>query len=160
MISSRVGGWWQRGKEEITGKEKWMSDGGAGGIPKPAAAHGCIFTTNCEHTHLSYIKAWQTPSRGQRGEIKHGSLCLRVRRRLWMVWQVGVGPEMCCVIRLRLLGTGAGVADTDSWWHAEETYQGWHGHCSHAQAAQNLIRQGAINGGLVNVKSGLRVLQP
>lgn len=38
-----------------------------------------IFLPRTVSTHLSYIKAWQMPSRGERGQIKHGSLCLRVR---------------------------------------------------------------------------------
>lgn len=91
-----------------------------------------IFLPRTVNAHLCYIKAWQMYSRGQRGEIKHGSLCLRVS------WQTVNGvtgwnrPWAVLQGSLCLLGTGASLADTDSWWHTEETHQGWRGHCSHA----------------------------
>lgn len=66
------------------------------------------------------------------------------------------GPRAVLRGRVCLLGTGASLAATDSWWHTEEPRQGW----SQKHWAEKLLRQGATDGGPVNVKSDLRVLQP
>lgn len=126
------GGWREREGGNNRKGEMEVRWGDRGGFQSQQWLMG-IFLPRTVNAHLGYIKAWQMRSPWQGGEIKHGSLCLCVR--LWTVWQVGVGPRAVLRGRLCLLGTGASLADTDSWWHTEEPHQGWRGPCSQMHGA-------------------------
>lgn len=166
MISSpewEVGGGCSWGKEEITGKEKWKSDGGTGGIPQPAVAHGYIFTMKCEHTPLLHntmanAQPWRERER-EGGKIKHGSLCLRVR---WKTQNGMTGRSWPWDV---LRDSTALVGD--------RSRPGWHGQLvtrggdlpglasqSHTQRIKSHQTRCKKMEGLVNVKSGLRLSQP